>query len=149
MHRITKSCLSRLEPISKKYLADERLGHELSTALKERLFSDDIIKAIGSPAYGILVVLQGFYLYLGHIEGHLFSLMPTSQAAWDKEFSGCIAFLTTQVERMKQWTKQQMQARGPQTLLVPCRQAVGMRERLEEYVGAREEGAGGGDEPRD
>ena len=139
MHRINKTCVEKLTPSIKYYGIDEKLGHELSTALKNRLFPDDIYEAIGSPSYGILVVLQGFYLFLGHIEGHLFSLQPTSQAAWDKDFDEAINFCTVQVDRMKAWTKQQMHSRGPQTLLVPCKQAVGMRERIEEKVKQRDE----------
>lgn len=132
MHRITTSCITSLKPITKKYKIDEKLGHELSTALKDRLFPDEIIDIIGSPSYDVLITLQSFYLFLGHIEAHLFALLPTSQAAWDKEFHQCVEFLSEQLERMKAWTKQQLHTRGPQTLLVPCKQAVGLRKRVEE-----------------
>ncbi|KAK5309059.1 hypothetical protein LTR70_010639, partial [Exophiala xenobiotica] len=141
MHRITTACLTRLKPITQKYNIDERLGHNISTGLKDRLFPDAIVDFTGSPSYDVLIMLQGFYLFLGYIEAHMFALQPTSQAAWDKDFNGCVEFLTQQLERMKAWTKQQMHSRGPQTLLVPCRQAVGLRERVERKAREGEESA--------
>lgn len=131
MHTITTSCIKKLEPITERYEIDEKLGHELSETLKERLFPDEIVNITGSPSYDILIILHGFHLFLGHIEAHLFALEPTAQASWDEGFVEAIAFVTDQVERMKQWNKQQLHSRGPQTLLVPCKQAVGLRERTE------------------
>lgn len=135
MHRIATSCIKKLEPITHKYKTDEKLGHELSEILKERLFPDEIVNITGSPSYDVLIILQGFHLFLGHIEAHLFALQPTAQACWDEDFVQAINFVTEQVERMKRWNKQQLQSRGPQTLIVPCKQAVGLRERTEKKTG--------------
>ncbi|KAK5938539.1 hypothetical protein PMZ80_009510 [Knufia obscura] len=140
MHRITTACIDKLKPITEKYEINEQLGHDVSTGLKDRLFPEAIMDLSGSPAYDVLIVLQSFYLFLGHIEAHLFALQPTSQAAWDKDFNECIKFLTEQNEKMQAWTKQQLHSRGPQTLLVPCKQAVGLRERIEKRQRRDQEG---------
>lgn len=138
MHDIASSCIRSIEPIAKKYEVDEKLGHELSETLKERLFPDDIINITGSPSYDVLIILQGFHLFLGHIEAHLFALQPTAQACWDDDFVEAIDFVSQQIERMKQWNKQQLHSRGPQTLIVPCKQAVGLRKRVESKFGQGE-----------
>lgn len=134
IHRINNTCIKKLEPSIKYYGIDEELGHAVSENLKKNIFPNDVLEAIESPAYTTLVVLQGIYLFLGHMEGHMFALQPTSQAAWDKDFADATNFCSVQIERMKAWVKQQMHVRGPQTLLVPCKQAVGMKERIEERV---------------
>lgn len=131
MHTITSSCIRKIEPITEKYQADKEFGHELSEILKERLFPDNIVDITGSPSYDVLIILQAFHLFLGHIEAHILALQPTAQACWDSDFVEAIDFASQQVERMKQWNKQQLQSRGPQTLIVPCKQAVGLRKRVE------------------
>lgn len=131
MHNIATSCIRKLEPVTENYKVDKKFGHELSETLKERLFPDEIVNITGSPSYDVLIILQGFHLFLGHIEAHLFALLPTAQACWDESFAKAIEFVSEQVERMKQWNKQQLHSRGPQTLIVPCKQAVGLRERTE------------------
>lgn len=131
MHSIATSCIEKLDPIADKYNIDKEMGHQLSDTLKDKLFPDDMVDVTNMPAFDVLVALQSFYLFLASIEAHLFALQPTAQAAWDKEFMDAVAFVTEQIERIKAWTKQQMHSRGPQTLIVPCKQGVGLRDRMQ------------------
>lgn len=131
MHRITLSCRQRLSPLIDKYTIDLSLGHDMNALLKTQLFPSDLLEAVAMPAYDVLLTLQSFYLFLGHIESHLIVLQPTSMAAWDEDFESAIGFCSEQVERMKAWTMQQLKSRGPQTLLVPCKQAVGLHDKIE------------------
>lgn len=133
MKQLTQSCLDKLQPASEHYKVDLELGHEASEALRHRLFPDNLIDVTGSPAYDVLVILQSFHLFLSHLEAHLFALEPTAQADWNADFADAVGHVSTQVDRMKAWNKQQMHSRGPQTLLVPCKQGAGLRDRVEEY----------------
>lgn len=131
MLNITQSCVAKLDPIARKYEVDTKLGHELSETLKGRFFPDVIVDVTDGPFCDVLIVLQSFHLFLGHIEAQTFALEPTAQACWDEEFAEAVDFISARVEKMKQWNKQQLHSRGPQTLIVPCKQAVGLRERVE------------------
>jgi len=140
MHRITQSCLHRLKPITENYATDLKFGHETSVALKNMLFPDAIAAGLsGSPAYDCLVALQGFTLYLGHIEARAIALSPSCQAIWDPEFIDAIKYVLTQCERMKALVEHQLKVRAPQTLLVPSKHAVGMREKFEKRMKLGEE----------
>ncbi|KAK5350817.1 hypothetical protein LTR11_012031, partial [Exophiala xenobiotica] len=75
-----------------------------------------------------------FYLFLGHVEGHIITLVPAAQASWDKEFFEAVSFVNTQIGRMYAWTKQQMGSRGPQALLVPGRAAVELKDKISDEL---------------
>lgn len=133
MRNIAQSCVTRLKPAGEHYNVDLKLGHETSENLRHQLFPDNLIDITSSPAFDVLLILRGFHLFLAHIEAHLFALQPTVQADWNTDFDAAVAFVSEQIDRMKAWNKQQMQSRGPQTLLVPCKSAIGMRDRVEKY----------------
>ena len=115
-----------------KYRAKGEFGHEISATLKDKLFpADEVGGFSGSEAYDTLVALEGFYVFIGHVDAHLITLTPTVQATWDKAFMSAVEFGSTQIERMQAWTKQQLRVRGPQTLLVPCIPAANLKKKLE------------------
>lgn len=135
MHRIAQSCLHMLEPIIDKYTTNLKFGHERSVALKNMLFPDAITVGLsGSPAYDCLVSLQGFAVFLSHIEALVIALVPSSQAIWDPQFIDAIKYVLRQCERMKALVEHQLKSRAPQTLLVPSQHAVGLREKLEKRM---------------
>jgi hypothetical protein len=78
--------------------------------------------------------LQSFYLFLGHVEGHVITLVPAVQASWDKEFFEAVNFVNPQIGGMFAWTKQQMGSRGPQALLVPGRAAAELKDKISDVL---------------
>lgn len=135
MHRIITSCIERLGPFTVEYRTEHPYGQRTSLDLKKRLFPDVLAGGIsGSNAYDILITLQSFYLFLGHVEGHIITLVPAAQASWDKEFFEAVSFVNTQIGRMYAWTKQQMGSRGPQALLVPGRAAVELKDKISDEL---------------
>lgn len=132
MQRIATTCIDRFSPIIKKYKTEEELGLRYSHMLRKQLFPDDLISVAESPAYEMLVAMQGFHVFLSHIDGHLVALLPTAKAAWDSEFTEAVTFVSAQIERMQAWTKQQISARSTQILLVPTGSAVRLRQRVEQ-----------------
>ncbi|KAK5218874.1 hypothetical protein LTR47_011630 [Exophiala xenobiotica] len=101
MHRIITSCIERLGPFTVKYRIEHPYGQRTSLDLKKRLFPDVLAGGIsGSNAYDILITLQSFYLFLGHVEGHIITLVPAAQASWDKEFFEAVSFVNTQIGRI-------------------------------------------------
>lgn len=138
MHRIITTCLDRLGPITVKYRSERRYGRQTSLDLKQRLFPDEEAGGIsGSSSYDILIVLQSFYLFLAHVESHVITMLPAAQATWDREFVEAVTFVNTQVGRVYAWTKQQLSSRGPQTLLVPCKEAAMLKDRVKDELGQR------------
>ncbi|KAK5532645.1 hypothetical protein LTR23_009455 [Exophiala sp. CCFEE 6169] len=135
MHRIITSCIERLGPFTVKCRIEHPYGQQTSLDLKKRLFPDILAGGIsGSNAYDILITLQSFYLFLGHVEGHVITLVPAAQASWDKEFFEAVNFVNTQIGRMFAWTKQQMGSRGPQALLVPGRAAAELKDKISDIL---------------
>ncbi|KAK4941315.1 hypothetical protein LTR10_018725 [Elasticomyces elasticus] len=135
MHRIITSCVDRLGPITVKYRSENEYGRQTSLELKKRLFPEAEVGDIsGSNAYDVLIALQSFYMFLGHVESHIIAMSPAAQATWDREFIEAVNFLNTQVGRMYAWTKQQLASRGPQTLLVPCSEAAELKDRIKDVL---------------
>jgi len=135
MHRLITSCVDRLGPITVKYRSENEYGRQTSLELKKRLFPEAEVGDIsGSNAYDVLIALQSFYMFLGHVESHIIAMSPAAQATWDREFIEAVNFLNTQVGRMYAWTKQQLASRGPQTLLVPCSEAAELKDRIKDVL---------------
>lgn len=135
MSRIVQSCVDKMATYASKYRASAEFGHEISSRLKETLFPDRFIGGFsGSPGYDTLMALQCFYLFIGHVQGHLVTLSPAAQATWDRGFIEAVDFVTNQMDRIVAWTKQQMGSRASQTLLVPCREAAKLKNVFKEEL---------------
>jgi ferredoxin-nitrate reductase len=133
MQRIVVSCVDRLTPYVLKYRAKGDFGHQVSDDLKDKLFPSTVIGGFsGSESYDTLVALEGFYTFLCQISARLITLSPSANALWDEGFVSAVNFTQTQIERIKAWTKQQLQSRGPQALLVPCIAAAELKKKLEQ-----------------
>lgn len=133
MHRILTKCSTKMEPFAKKYHAKAATGREVSGVLRKHLFAETNMTGglSGSAAFDTLFALQNMYLFVGYLEAHLIVLTPTSQASWDTEFVKAVSFVKEQMDRVKAWTAQQLGVRAPQALLVPCKEASQLEERLE------------------
>jgi hypothetical protein len=139
MSRIVGSCVDKMSAYASKYRAAGEFGEELSSRLKEQLFPNEFIGGMsGSPAYDTLIALQSFYLFIGHVQGHLVTLSPASQATWDRGFVEAVDFVTEQLERITSWTKQQMGSRASQTLLVPCKEAARLKNVFKKEAAQKE-----------
>jgi len=136
MKRLAVTCVDRIGPYALKYRTDREFGMVTSKELSTRLFPQKKAGEIsGSQSYDTLLALQSFYMYLAYIQGHLIALTPAAAAMWDEGFVGAVDFLKTQIQRMVDWTNQQLQSRGPQALLVPHKAAVDAGTRIEENKG--------------
>jgi ferredoxin-nitrate reductase len=133
MHRLLNNCVEALQPHADKYAADVDFGKEISKMLQRHLFPPVSLAGgiSGSGVFDCLLALQSLYSFIGHIESHLIVLDPTSKASWDTGFTEAVGFVKEQIERVKTWTVQQLGTRGPQALLVPCKEATGLKSRVE------------------
>jgi hypothetical protein len=133
MHRLLNVCVETLQPHADKYAADVDFGKDISKVLQRHLFPTVSLEGgiSGSGVFDCLLALQGLYAFIAHIESHLVTLEPTSKASWDMEFVEALVFVKGQLDRVKAWTVQQLGTRGPQVLLVPCKEATGLKERVE------------------
>jgi ferredoxin-nitrate reductase len=136
MHRLLCTCVDTLQPYADKYAADVDFGKEISKVLQRHLFPSVSTPGgiSGSGVFNCLLALQSLYSFIGHIESHLVVLEPTSKASWDTEFTEAVEFVKGQIERVKTWTVQQLGTRGPQALLVPCKEATGLKARVEKEM---------------
>jgi hypothetical protein len=139
MHKLTTQCATTLQPFADKYAADVDFGKEISAVLRRQLFpTEDFAGGIsGSGVFDCLLALQGLYAFVGHIESHLVVLGPTSMASWDTGFTEAVKFVRSEMNRVKAWTVQQLGTRGPQVLLVPCKEASGLKARVEKGLARR------------
>ncbi|KAH8819369.1 putative periplasmic nitrate reductase [Xylogone sp. PMI_703] len=116
--RLAESISDGLKPMVDKYCSSNIESHsKISHLIQDTILNHSLNST--SP-YEILVAMQGFYMYLSHVESHFVALVPASQALWDKDFIEVVSFCTGQITRMIAWVKQQIKVRSPQTLLVPA-----------------------------
>jgi hypothetical protein len=136
MHTLVTNCVDSLQPFASKYAADVDFGKEISAVLRRQLFPAAALDGgiSGSGVFDCLLTLQGLYSFIGHIESHLVVLGPTSQASWDTGFTEAVTFVRSELDRVKSWTVQQLGTRGPQALLVPCKEASGLKGRVEKEL---------------
>lgn len=116
IQRIAEAMYSRIQPMAKKYQDDKDWGKRRAHELVEMLFSRD--KEM-SGSYEVMEVLQGVHIYLSFIKGSLRGMKPAAQALWDEELIECVKLGLENVQRMEEWTLQQMQIKAPQSLIVP------------------------------
>lgn len=115
MHYLTTNMYNTMKPIVDKYGENKQFGENVLKRLADAFFAHDLN---GTSAYEILVAMQGFYMFVSHIESHLTASGPASQAVWDDAFVKGVTFCQNQVVRMQAWVRQQIKVRAPQTLLV-------------------------------
>ena len=140
MERIAQASLDRLGPYASKYGSDKEYGMETARTLKDRLFPESEVGELsGSKSYDALLSLRGFFIFLSEIEAHIIAMTPASQAMWDGGFVGAVTFVNEQIHRMQAWTRQQLQSRGPQALLVPSKAGVNAGSAIENKEGVNDE----------
>ena len=134
MHGILTSCIDRAKPICEKYNIKQSHRHEMSETLRKHLFPEQLLEFSGSPTYDVMRILTAFYLFLAQIEAHLIALLPAAQAVWDEEFVKLVEHQNEQIGRIKAWTQQQLKSRGPQILMVPCREGVTIKDKIAKKI---------------
>lgn len=117
VRRIAIRMFDRMKPSVERYGEKKKYGK----SVVDKLIKDVLPHQEGKGPYHDLVVLQGIFMYLTHLESHLVALTPASQALWDKDFVEAVQFSSEQVDRLKAWVKQHLAVKAPQTLIVPGR----------------------------
>lgn len=118
LHIICGRIRERLKPQIEKF-GEKVQGGPINAvhALHESLFGHT---ETGEGLLDILATLRALHVFTAHIQACLTALVPVSQALWDEDFFEAAKFANTEMERIQDWVKFQLQVRAPQTLLVPA-----------------------------
>ena len=71
------------------------------------------------PEEDVLSTMQYIYTHVSRVMSHVIILTPVAGALWDQEFVQAMAHCEKDLDRQMAWAKYMMNARAPQSLIVP------------------------------
>jgi hypothetical protein len=102
---ITREMQAALTPIFERYGVTETI-EEQHTELE-------------LPEEDVLSTMQYIYTHISRVMSHVIILTPVAGALWDQEFVQAMAHSEKDLDRQMAWAKYMMNARAPQSLIVP------------------------------